>query len=220
MVADRAGGGAPAPSAAVPFLVGSQRYREAPFYSYTAADRRAQQTVTPVPQITPGNFLSGVVIQITSTGGALGTANALTADGTLAHHQLDQPHGHGRRGDPLPDEPVRRGHGAEVPAAVARGSDEAGDYTNSINPAITFRFGIEVRDTLAVLANTDARSQYRINITVLAPLAALTTGSVNNTAPTVTVNMLPRRLGAARRRRPRRPGDRARCRPASERAGS
>ncbi len=188
MVAPAAqGGGGAAPSGQVPFLVGSQRYREAPFYTFSSAMGAAQVTLNPVPQITPGNFLSGVVVQITSTGGVLGTANALTADGALGiinSISLTDTGG----GEIL--YPMNL-FGAVMAQKYLRpwlgDPQKRSDYSNSINPAITFRFGVEVRDTLAVLANTDARSQYRINA-VLAPFSALTSGA-NNTAPTVTVNM-------------------------------
>ena len=42
------GGGA----AEVPFLVGSSKYREAPFYTATLTPGASQQTFTPVPTIT------------------------------------------------------------------------------------------------------------------------------------------------------------------------
>lgn len=173
-------------ASAVPFLVGTQKYREAPFFSFSAQMGASQQTVTPTPMITPGNFLSGVVIQITSASGVLGTANALTNDGTLAvlnsisltdtgggeilypmslfTYVMAQKYLRPWLGDPI----------------------KRANFSNSINPTLTFRFGIEVRDTLAVLANTDARAQYRLNL-VLAPFASLATGAANNTAPTVTV---------------------------------
>jgi hypothetical protein len=180
------GGGGGAGGGAVPFLIGSQRYREAPFFSFSAQLGASQQTVTPVPQVTPGNFLSGVVIQVTSTGGVLGSANALTGDGTLAviNSISITDTGGGEILYPMSlfasvmtQKYLRPWLGDPQKRAV---------YSNSVNPAITFRYGIEVRDTLAVLANTDARAQYRLNV-VLAPSASLYTGAANNTAPTVTV---------------------------------
>lgn len=177
---------APASGGQVPFLVGSSRYREQPFFSIATALGASQVTLTPTPQITPGNFLSGVVIQITSTGGTLGTTASVTTDGTLAllnsisltdtgggeilypmgsfEYVLAQKYLRPWLGDP----------------------QKRSDFSNSINPALTFRFGVEVRDTLAVLANTDARAQYRLNI-VLGPLLNLVTSATGVTAPTVTV---------------------------------
>lgn len=177
---------APQPAQMVPFLVGTQKYREAPFFSFSSQLGASQVSVTPVPQITPGNFLSGVVIQVTSTGGVLGTANALTGDGTLAiiNSISLTDTGGGEILYPLSlftavmaQKYLRPWLGDPIQRAV---------YSNSVNPVITFRYGVEVRDTLGVLANTDARAQYRLNLT-LAPSSALYTGAANNTAPTVTV---------------------------------
>lgn len=187
-MAAAAGAQAPAPQGGgqVPFLVGSSRYREQPFFDITTTMGGSQTTLTPTPQITPGNFLSGVVIQISSASGVLGTTAALTADGTLAvlnsisltdtgggeilypmgmlEYVLAQKYLRPWLGDP----------------------QKRSDFSNSINPAITFRFGVEVRDTLAVLANTDARAQYRLNV-VLAPLLSLVTVSTGVTPPAVRV---------------------------------
>lgn len=186
LAAPTAQGGAPA-GGTVPFLVGSQKYREQPFFSISNQLGASQITLTPVPNITPGNFLSGVVIQITSTGGVLGTTAALTTDGIL---------------NLLNSISLTDTGGGEI--LYPMGLFEAvmcqkylrpwlGDpqkragYSNSINPSITFRFGVEVRDTLAVLANTDARAQYRLNV-VLGPLLNLVTSATGVTAPTVTVS--------------------------------
>jgi hypothetical protein len=178
------GGGASAP--VVPYLVGvSQKYREAPFFTFTATLGATQQTINPVPQITPGNFLSGIILQITATGGSLGTSGALTTDGALAiltamslvdtgGGEILYPMGslemvfvqkylHPWKGDPQ----LRAG------------------YSNTINPLVTLRYAVEVRDTLGALVNTDARAQYRANL-VLAPLASLATGGTV-VAPSVTV---------------------------------
>lgn len=171
---------------AVPFLVGSQRYREQPFFNSTVTLGASQQTITPVPQITPGNFLSGVVLQISSSGGVLGTTATLTDDGTLG--LLNQVSLTDTGGGeilypmnlfaivmcqkylrPWLGDPTRRS-----------------DYSNSINPAITVRYGVEVRDTLAVLANTDARAQYRLNV-IVGPTTNLVDVTTGVTPPDVTV---------------------------------
>lgn len=186
IAAPTASSGGGAGGGTVPFLVGSQKYREQPFFSITNTLGASQVTLTPVPNITPGNFLSGVVIQITSTGGILGTTAALTTDGVL---------------DLLNSISLTDTGGGEIlyPMGLFEAvmvqkylrpwlgdPQKRTDYSNSVNPAITFRFGVEVRDTLAVLANTDARAQYRLNI-VLAPLLNLVTVATGVTAPSVTV---------------------------------
>src|SRR5439155_7559684 len=57
------------------------------------------------------------------------------------------------------------------------------DFSATINPAFTLRFFAEVKDTLAVLANTDARAQYRFRYT-LAPGNTAGPNGLTTTAPT------------------------------------
>lgn len=170
----------------IPFLLGSAQYTEAPFDSFTAQLGAAQIPVTPVWQVTPGNFLDGITLTLTSTGGVLGTTAALTSDSVLAvlnyisfvntgggeilypmgllEYALAQKYLTPWLGDPQKD----------------------ASYSNSINPAITVELMVGVKDTLAILSNTDARAQYRMRVT-LAPITALVTSTTGVTAPTVTV---------------------------------
>jgi hypothetical protein len=65
-------------------------------------------------------------------------------------------------------------------------------FSSTINPAFTIRFFAEVKDTLAVLANTDARAQYRFRFTVAAanqagPNGLTTTAATTN--PTLTIKL-------------------------------
>jgi len=66
------------------------------------------------------------------------------------------------------------------------------DFSATINPAFTIRFFPEVKDTLGVLANTDARAQYRFRATLSPGNSAgpngLTT-TAPTTQPTVTVKL-------------------------------
>jgi hypothetical protein len=173
--------------AQVPFLVGSSRYREAPFFSIVTTMGASQVSLTPTPQITPGNFLSGVVLQVTSASGVLGTTAALVGDGpwgvissisitdtgggeilypmSLFSYVLAQKYLRPWLGDP----------------------SKRSVFSNSVNPAFTVRIGVEVRDTLAVLANTDARAQYRLNVTLAPLVGGLVSVSTGVTAPAVTV---------------------------------
>jgi hypothetical protein len=65
-------------------------------------------------------------------------------------------------------------------------------FSATINPAFTLRFFAEVKDTLGVLANTDARAQYRFRFTLSPGNSAgpqgLTT-TAPTTQPTVTVKL-------------------------------
>lgn len=173
-------------SAEVPFLVGSQRYREAPFFTYSVQLDGNQHTVTPVPEITPGNFLSGVTLSITASGGVLGSASSITNDGALAV---------------LPSLELADTGGGSIlyPMSLFASAMSqkylrpwSGDpikrpgFSNSINPTVTLDYSVEIRDTLACLINTDARAQYRLNL-VVAPGANLA-GATGTTYPTITIN--------------------------------
>lgn len=166
----------------VPFLQGT--------YEYT----NIQETATFVPgstqqdhtvELNPGGWLRGVSLYITSASGAAsgGTVNAdnpFNLFQTMLVESID---------------------GAEIlyPLGgfayylVARycrpwDGNPAMDatYSSGINPAFRMRFFLESRATLGVLANTDARAQYRLRYTI-APLASLYSGGTISTPPTVTI---------------------------------
>jgi hypothetical protein len=182
--------GAQAPAAALPFEYGSNQYREAPFD--TLAQLLDANPHERVVNITPGGFLRGVTLQISSTGGVLGTTAALVADSpfsifsSIAIEDIS--------GGPI----LYPMNGFAYASVQKYARPWAGDprlragFSNTINPAFTLRLFAEVKDTLGVLANTDARAQYRLRYT-LAPLTqtgsnGLVTVSTGVTAPTVTVN--------------------------------
>ena len=178
-----------AAAAAIPFVVGSNCYREAPFSVTTLQlDANSHETVV---NVTPGGFLRGVTMQVTSTGGVLG-AGVLAADvpysilssvsledisgGPILYpmggfsHMLAQKYFRPWDGDP---------------------AKRAG-FSATINPSFTMRFFGEVKDTLGVLANTDARAQYRFRFTLApgngaGPFGLTTTAPT--TQPTVTVKL-------------------------------
>jgi hypothetical protein len=175
--------------AAIPFLIGTNAYREAPF-STTVYQLQANSQET-VVNVTPGGFLRGVTMQVTSASGVLG-AGVLANDSPYSilssvsledisggpilypmggySHMLCQKYLRPWEGDP-----------AKHPT-----------FSNTINPAFTLRFFAEVKDTLGVLANTDARAQYRFRFTLAAgnqagPFGLTTTAPT--TQPTVTVKL-------------------------------
>lgn len=177
-------GAAPAGGGYVPFIVGSNLYREAPFVTVTQTlDANSHETVA---NITPGGFLRGVVLQVTSAGGAIGTG-VLNLDGPFSIFSS------------LSIEDISGG-----PILYPMGGFAAmvkqkylqpweGDpakrpgFSNTINPSFTLRLSVEVRDTLCVLANTDARAQYRVRFTLAALNPGLVTTTGTATAPAVTV---------------------------------
>ena len=176
-------------SGAIPFIVGSNLYREAPFSTFTMQLGASSQEV--ISNITPGGFLRGITMQVTSTGGVIG-AGVLAADvpySILQSCSLED----------ISGGPILYPMGGFAYAACQKylrpwDGDPAkrGVFSATINPAFTLRFFAEVKDTLAVLANTDARAQYRFRYTLAAanqagPNGLTTTAATTN--PTVTVKL-------------------------------
>jgi len=178
-------------AAALPFEFGSNQYREAPFDTNTvtlgasASDR--------VVSITPGGFLRGVTLVVSSASGVLGTTAALVADSPfsiLSSISIED----------ISGGPILYPMNGFAYATIQKFARPwSGDprlragFSNTINPAFTLRLSAEVKDTLGVLANTDARAQYRLRYT-LSPLVqtgsnGLVTVSTGVTAPAVTVNV-------------------------------
>jgi hypothetical protein len=183
------GGGSSTSGATIPFIVGSNLYREAP-YSTTVYQLGAnsQETVT---NVTPGGFLRGVTMQVTSTGGVLG-AGVLANDAPysiLSSVSLED----------ISGGPILYPMGGFTHAMAQKyfrpwdgDPSKRGVFSSTINPAFTLRFFTEVKDTLGVLANTDARAQYRFRFTLAAanqagPYGLTTTAATTN--PTITVKL-------------------------------
>lgn len=168
-------------AAVVPFLAGSYEYSE-PITTQIITPGASQQDF--VVPITPGGFLRGVTIFVTSTGGALG-GGALAADAPwslISNITLESIDG-------TPILYPMTGYCAFLVSKYTRPWDgdpsvDAG-FSNSVNPAFNLRFFVESRLTAGVLPNTDARAVYRLRYSI-APLASLVTGGAP-TAPTVTV---------------------------------
>lgn len=165
----------------VPFVVGSNLYYEAPFdTNVQLLDANAHDRVV---NITPGGFLRGITMQVTSTGGVLG-AGALQADAPfsiVSSASLED----------ISGGPILYPMGGFAHAMCQKWLRPwAGDptkraaFSNTINPAFTLQFFTEVKDTLGVLANTDARSQYRFRYTLAPGNTASGPNSLTNTAPT------------------------------------
>ena len=184
----QAGGGG-----AVPFLEGSWSYRE-----FMAQDTHILGTTSATfsHQITPGGFLRGVSLFISSATGVLGTSAALVTDapfsifGSMSLVSIDGT-------DIL--YPMN-GYSYYLVSRFARPWDmdparEASGFSNTINPKFRLRFFVEGRITIGVLPNTDSRAQYRFQYT-LNPLTAaattqngLVTKSTGVTAPKVTITI-------------------------------
>lgn len=183
-------GGQAEQAAAIPFLVGSNCYREAPF-STTALQLDANSHET-VVNVTPGGFLRGITMQVTSASGVIGTA-VLAND--VPYSILSSVSLEDISGGPILY--PMGGFAHMICQKYLRPWD--GDpakrtgFSATINPAFTMRFFAEVKDTLAVLANTDARAQYRFRFTLAPGTSAgpngLTTSIGTGTLPIVTVKL-------------------------------
>lgn len=164
----------------IPFIAGSNCYREAPFSTTVQQlDGNAHETVV---NVTPGGFLRGITMQVTSASGVLGSG-VLAGDAPysiLSSCSLEDISG-GPILYPM------NGFAYAMAQKYLRPWDgdpaKRGDYSATINPAFTLRFFAEVKDTLAVLANTDARAQYRFRYT-LAPGNSAGPNGLTTTAPT------------------------------------
>jgi hypothetical protein len=142
-------------------------------------DGNSHETVV---NITPGGFLRGVTMQVTSTGGVIG-AGVLAADvpySILNSCSLED----------ISGGPILYPMGGFTYAMCQKylrpwdgDPGKRAGFSATINPAFTIRFFSEVKDTLAVLANTDARAQYRFRYT-LAPGNGAGPNSLTTTAPT------------------------------------
>lgn len=187
MVAASAAGAASSPVAAesaggvVPYFYGSNLYAQKFGTVDTIQLGATAQEWT--ENIIPGGNLRGVRLQLRSTGGVIG-AGAVTPDnpwnafGSIKLENVDgselmKPMGGysyylGQRFfRPWLGDPAKRR-----------------DYSATVNPSGTLFVQPEIRHTAGVLANTDARSQYRVTYTTNAA-ANVTTGAT--TAPTVSV---------------------------------
>jgi hypothetical protein len=169
--------------------VGSNLYREPAFSTYSQQLGANSQEI--VNNVTPGGFLRGITMQVTSASGVLG-AGVLAADvpwSILQSISLEDISG-GPILYPM------SGYAYYAAQKYLRPWDgdpsKRSDFSATINPSFTLRLFAEVKDTLGVLANTDARAQYRFRYTLAAgnqagPFGLTTTAPT--TQPTVTVKL-------------------------------
>lgn len=166
----------------VPFLVGSNEYAEQiTKISHQIKPNEGQEYVI---NITPGGFLRGVRLLVRSRGGVLGSGN-VTSDNpwnlfsSINLENVD--------GSPIKYSMSGYAYYLENKWLTPWEGDPSlfDNFEAGINPSFDLRVFAEIRDSLAVLANTDARSQYRLRFTV-APGHHLATGNVS-TWPTVEI---------------------------------
>lgn len=166
---------------AIPFLLGTHKYAERMATDNYQLTANAQEFVH---NITPGGFLRGVRLMLTSTGGVAGV---LTADApwnvlqSISIENID--------GSPILYPMNGYSYYLVCKYFYEWRGDPAKkfDFSNvQATPGCTFNLSPEIRDTAGVLANTDARAQYRVRYT-FAPTTTL--GAGYTTAPTFTANV-------------------------------
>lgn len=173
------GGSAPASGGAVPFFFGSNWYCEKMTSDTFLLTTTAQEFVR---NVTPGGFLRGVRLQVrTTTVAAGGTATGDNPWVVFNSSTLENIDG-------APIKYPMGGFADYVGQTYYRPwfGDPATryDYTRGINPSFTLFLQPEICSTAGVLANTDARAQYRYRFTLNTAANVVTSGS---TAPTITV---------------------------------
>ncbi|QRX91104.1 hypothetical protein [Streptomyces noursei] len=168
----------------VPFVVGSNHYSEQNFQFSLVQDSSAHEYVH---NITPGGFLRGIRIQVSNSGGAgsakyhddapwsiIQSISLENIDGSPIKYPMNGFSWY------LQNKYCAPWHGDPARGPRAHNIGHSGG-----NFSFELRMFPEIRDTAGVLANTDARAQYRIRIT-MAP-ASQVYSTVPATMPVTTV---------------------------------
>jgi len=175
---------APAVGGTVPYFYGTNQYCE----KIDVVSQLLDATQHEIQRnISPGGFLRGVRLEFRSSGGVLGTGS-VSADGpwswcaSATTENID--------GGPILYPMAGFSHMCKSWFGRPWHGDPSkrGDFSNSINPSGSLWLQNEVRQTLGVLSNTDARSQYRVRFT-FATLTAFMGTVGTATAPTITVTI-------------------------------
>lgn len=163
----------------IPFIMGTHEYAEK---MVTNTVQFSANTPEYVQNVTPGGFLRGIRLIATATGGVGGT---LSADAPFIMYQsislenID--------GSPILYPMNGYAYMLVIKYFMPWLGDPAKNYRYSANqatPGFALPLRCEIRNTAGVLANTDARAQYRIRYTLNNTTAM---GSGYTTAPTSTV---------------------------------
>ncbi len=162
----------------VPFILASNLYVEK-FNTSALALGAASQPVT--VNVIPNGYLSAVRMELRSSGATAGTLNADGPPNVYSNIELDNIDGAniiypmGGFAHNLSNWLFKPWNGNPA---------QRYDWANSINPACSISMQPEIRATAGVLANTDARSQYKIAYTL--NTAANVVTSLSGTLTTTT----------------------------------
>lgn len=170
---------APAGGATVPFWFGSN------IYARKFNTTNVTLTTTTSPQefnIPPQGYMSGVRLEVRSTGGSGGTTTGDAPWTVFQSLELDDVDGANIQ---YPMSGFAYATGNTYFKPWLGDWSKRWDYANSANPSFSMLLQPEIRHTAGVLANTDARSQYKLAYTVNTLANVITASS---TAPTVTIS--------------------------------
>lgn len=164
---------------AVPFLLGSNSYAEQIATDTYQLNANAQEFVH---NVTPGGYLRGVDLQLTSSGGVAGTLTADAPYNMLSSVSLENIDGSPIL-YPMPGYSYAMWQKFSAPWLGEPSNPGQLYSSNQDSPGWYLHAYPEIYGTAGCLANTDARAQYRFRYT-LAPVSTVGTGYT--TAPTVT----------------------------------
>lgn len=174
--------GSPQGGGSVPFVVGTNLYETKMFSDVITPGTTTQEFIH---NVTPGGFLRGIRLVMTSSGGGGTTAGVVGPDGSWGTYNSVSL----ENVDGSPIIYPMGGFPHYVNNKYSKpwlGDPQArASYAAASNPGCSLFISPEIRDTAGVLANTDARSQYRIKYTVDTVANIWSTAPVP--VPTITV---------------------------------
>lgn len=171
-------------AAVVPFMLGTNRYKEQLFSVSHLLGTTSEDFVY---NITPGGFLRGVRLSVRATG-AVEDTPVFRNPGQYPWDVFSSISLENVDGSPILY-PMNGSNYAMMMGAARPWTSSAALRGSFINTSANLSFDLllsnEIRDTLGVLANTDARAQYRLRFTLNTASNLFASGVT--TPPTVTV---------------------------------
>lgn len=163
----------------VPFFYGSNLYAQK--FGTVDAFQLTTTSQEYTYNVVPGGFLRGVRLQFRSAGGVGGTAAADNPSNLFSSMKFENVDGSEIM---KPMNGFAYLQGARFFRPWDGDPSRRRDWSAGANPSGSLFLRPEIRHTAGILANTDARSQYRVTYTLNTAANVITSGS---TAPTVSV---------------------------------
>lgn len=179
-IVPQTGAPAAATGGSVPFQVGSFQYAE---QIATDVFQLGANTQEFIHNITPGGFLRGVDLYCTSAGGVAGTLTPDAPFNIYSSVSLENIDGSPIM-YPMPGYTYAMWQKFSAPWLGEPANPNQLYSVNQASPGWLLHLWPEIYGTAGVLANTDARAQYRVRYTLN---SAVSVGTGYTTAPTATV---------------------------------